>query len=98
MGISFTPISPADRGMNWIFLWGEETSWSESSIKITCRFAFQSHARTWRSGTRSSLGFPVPIELIAIKVIAVNPYLNIITFWILFSKSRNIFILVHIMA
>jgi hypothetical protein len=51
-----------------------------------------SHARTWRSGSHSSLSFPVPIpiELIAIKVIAVIPYLVIITFWILFSKSLNI--------
>jgi hypothetical protein len=42
-----------------------------------------SHARTWRSGTRCSVGFPVPIPIksIAIKVI--------VTFWILFSKSLN---------
>jgi hypothetical protein len=40
------------------------------------------HALDTVEGTRSSLGFPVPIpiefELIAIKVIAVIPYLVII--------------------
>jgi hypothetical protein len=28
MGFNLTPICPADRGKNWIFLWGEQTSWS----------------------------------------------------------------------
>jgi hypothetical protein len=34
MGISLTPICPADRGKNWILLWGEETSFffNESGI------------------------------------------------------------------
>jgi hypothetical protein len=67
--------------------------WTSEILKI--QHTPNCQACTWRSGTRSSLRFPMssPIELIAIKDIAVIPYLVITTFWILFSKSLNIVVL-----